>query len=112
MKKSTKNQIKAEFFEFLRENDCASKFCVNFYSKSGKRFRNIHFGYGCSKTISEHMNTYSEEEWVHTAFSWRFPLNCTQNHFKFWDTISEKWRLRLCAINYNIQKSKDETNSH
>ena len=109
MKKSTKNQIKAEFFEFLRENDCASKFCVNFYSKEGKSFRNSNFSFtNKTENITQHLNKSQPNEWITEAFRW----GGSTEKFDYWDNRHIKWALRLKAIKYNIQKSKDETNSH
>ena len=103
MKKSTKNQIKAEFFEFLRENDCASKFCVNFYKKEGESFRDT----VSKQNISQYLNEMEPGVWITGAFKW---LKSIEN-FNYWKDISIKWDEHLQAINYNIQKSKDETNS-
>ena len=107
MKKSIKNQIKAEFFEFLRENDCASKFCVNFYHENGKKFRNFFYG-NKTKNIEKYLNEALPRSWIYYAFKW----NETQENYDYWEYIKTKWRIRLEAIEYNIQKSKDETNSH
>ncbi len=96
MKKSIKNQIKAEFFEFLRENSCASKFCVN-RVKHCKEERILTF-----------INRAPSNEWILTAFAWS---DTPQGH-KYWENVNFKWEHRLKAIEYNIQKSKDETNSH
>ena len=96
MKKSTKNQIKAEFFEFLRENDCASKFCVN-RAIIRKEERILTF-----------INRVPSNEWMLAAFAW----DNTPQGYKYWENVNFKWAHRLRAIEYNIQKSKDETNSH
>ena len=106
MKKSTKNQIKAEFFEFLRENDCASKFCVNFYNKKGRGY-----GYGRGipgNTVTEHINKEIPKNWILEAFEWDETI---QGH-NYWSKMHYKWKTHVEAIKYNIQKSKDETNSH
>ena len=106
MKKSTKNQIKAEFFEFLRENNCASKFCVNFYNKKGKEYRHK---WGATKgTINTYLNEETSKDWVLEAFSW---IETIQD-YDYWADIHYAWKQRAKAIEYNIQKSKDETNSH
>ena len=106
MKKSTKNQIKAEFFEFLRENNCASKFCANFYNKKG---RNCRYTWGTpSDTLTEYINEETPKNWILEAFRWDETI---QDH-DYWENIAVIWRNRLEAIEYNIQKSKDETNSH
>ncbi len=106
MKKSTKNQIKAEFFEFLRENNCASKFCVNFYSKKGKESRHE---WGIPKdTTNGYLNKKNPKNWVLEASHWD---KSVQGH-DYWSEIHYKWKTRAKAIEYNIQKSKDETNSH
>ena len=107
MKKSIKNQIKAEFFEFLRENDCASKFCVNFYHENGKKFRNIFYG-NKTKNIEKYLNEALPRNWIYDAFNW----NETQENYDYWEYIKTKWSKQLEAIEYNIQKSKNETNSH
>ena len=106
MKKSTKNQIKAEFFEFLRENDCASKFCVNFYNKKGKEYRNNRSI--PSNTLNKYMNKKNPKNWILHAFLWS---ETAQTH-DYWSKTQSKWKTRAKAIEYNIQKSKDETNSH
>ena len=96
MKKSTKNQIKAEFFEFLRENDCASKFCAAYF----KRHRH--------ERLSFILSSPFEDEWIRLAFHWK---TTPQGH-GYWKTVSLSWEKRMYAIKYNIQMSKDETNSH
>ena len=106
MKKSTKNQIKAEFFEFLRENDCASKFCVNFYNKKGRDYR--YMRRNPSGPLAEYINEEPSKNWVINAFGWSKTI---QDH-DYWSKMHYKWRIRLKEIEYNIQKSKDETNSH
>lgn len=106
MKKSTKNQIKKEFFEFLRKNNCASKFCVNFYSKK-ERDRRYTWGIP-SNTLAEYINKTIPETWIFFAFRWHKTI---QNH-DYWSKIHSKWEARAKVIEYNIQKSKDETNSH
>ena len=95
MKKSTKNQIKAEFFEFLRENGCASKFCAAYF----KIYRHERLSFILS---------YPEDEWIQQAFRWK----TTPQGYDYWNTLSISWKKRMYAIKYNIQKSKDETNSH
>ena len=106
MKKSTKNQIKAEFFEFLRENDCASKFCVNFYNEKGRDYRCT---WGIPEdTITKYLNEEPPKNWVLYAFGW----DKTMQDCDYWSEIYYKWKACVKAIEYNIQKSKNETNSH
>ena len=98
MKKSTKNQIKAEFFEFLRENDCASKFCVNFYNKKGRDYRymrenptEIISKLKDSTTqcdpLAEYINEEPSKNWVLNAFGWSETI---QGH-DYWSEIHYKW---------------------
>ena len=103
MEKSTRNQIKAEFFEFLRENNCASEFCVNFYSKKGKNYRHV-----WEDTINKYLNTKNPKYLVLKAYPW---YKTIQGHV-YWVKMQCAWEKRMYAIKYNIQMSKDETNSH
>ena len=96
MKKSIKNQIKAEFFEFLRENSCASKLCVN-RAKHCKKERILTF-----------INRAPSNKWILAAFAW----HNTPQGYEYWENVNFKWMPRLKEIEYNIEKSKDETNSH
>ena len=85
MKKSTKNQIKAEFFEFLRENDCASKFCVNFYNKKGRDYR--YMRENPSDPLAEYINEEPSKNWVLNAFGWSETI---QGH-DYWSEMHYKW---------------------
>ena len=101
MKKSTKNQIKAEFFEFLRENDCASKFCVNFYNKKGRDYRYIWEIPG--DTVAEYLNEKAPGNWVLEAFHW----DETVQGYDYWSEIRYKWEA--CVIEYNFEKKQSKS---
>jgi hypothetical protein len=76
MSKLTKRQLKEEFNKFLRENDCASKFYVNFYRPESKEWRNVY------------RLTYKfDYEAIINAFNWR---RSTEG-FQYWGKISDSW---------------------
>lgn len=94
MVKLTKNQIKAEFFEFLRENECASKFYANLYNRKNKRWLKAYKVQG----VTQHTIDYS--------FDWE---NTPQRR-NYWLTLHYKWesRYRSILLLYYIKKSKSK----
>ena len=93
MKTLTNRQLAKEFNKFLRENECASKFYVNFYNRIGKEFKNK---WGIAINLNEYLNTVKTGHWLFEAFLWKY----TPQNSKHWEYIHHKWYVRLKEIGY------------
>ena len=92
MKKLSKTALIKEFNEFLRENNCASKFYVN---RTKKRPKEI---------ASSSFKRWPAASFLYRAFGWGLS---PEGHY-YWSEIQKKWNERLKAIKYNFEKSKSK----
>lgn len=92
MKNLSKKALIKEFNEFLRENDCASKFYVN---------KTV---YAPEERTSTFFKECMVETWISRAFIWdRSPENQC-----YWSNKCKIWKERLKAIKYTVEKSKSK----
>ena len=92
MKNLSKRVLIKEFHEFLRENNCASKFYANRTISAPKE--KIHLFFKCTEPSL----------WIVSAFTWdRTPQKET-----CWINLATEWDKRLIAIEYNFEKSKSK----
>ena len=79
MPKLTKRQLKEEFHKFLRENDCASKFYVNFYHPKAKKWRRIN---------------KIEYKFRYNVIAYAFQWDGSPEGVDYWDAIDDLWEKR------------------
>ena len=92
MKNLSKKALIEEFHEFLRENNCASKFYANTTKANPK------------EKVETFIRKCTSDKLLGGAFSWRQ----SPEKFPYWSDIQRKWDERLKAIEYNFKKSKSK----
>jgi hypothetical protein len=79
MKKLSRKKLKEKFNEFLRKENCASKFYANFYNPKAKRWRNVY--------EVRHRFEYAA---IGHAFDWYH----TPENYGYWANLSAKWVIK------------------
>lgn len=94
MKNLSKKVLIEEFHEFLRENNCASKFYANLYNRKNKPWLKAY------KTQGITQNT------IDVSFDWE----STPQGRNYWLDLLCKWesRYRSILLLYYLEKSKSK----
>jgi hypothetical protein len=92
MKNLSRKALIKEFNEFLRENNCASKFYVNRTIDAPEKKTSLFFKH------------HEPAEWIGKAFIWFY----TPQKKTYWISLNIEWEKRLKAIEYNLEKSKSK----
>ena len=97
MKNLSEKALIKEFHEFLRENNCASKFYANRTISAPKE--RIHLFFKHTKP----------SKWIGSAFTW----DCTPQKPTYWINLAMEWDKRLRAKELEVYLNNQyETNSH
>lgn len=97
MKNLSEKALIKEFHEFLRENNCASKFYANRTIKAPKERVHLFF-------------KHTEPSlWIEGAFTWDW----TPQKKTCWINLAKEWDKRLRAKELEVYlNNQNETNSH
>lgn len=97
MKNLSEKALIKEFHEFLRENNCASKFYANRTISAPKE--KIHLFFKCTEPSL----------WIGSAFTWDW----TPQKKTYWINLATEWDKRLRAKELEVYlNNQNETNSH
>ena len=94
MKNLSEKALIEEFHEFLRENNCASKFYANLYNRKNKRW----------------LKTYKVQGVTQDTIDYSFDWKNTPQGRNYWLTLHYKWesRYRSILLLYYLEKSKSK----
>ena len=97
MKNLSKRVLIKEFHEFLRENNCASKFYANRTISAPKEKIHLFF------------KSTEPSQWIGSAFTWDW----TPQKKTYWINLATEWDKRLRAKELEVYlNNQNETNSH